>query len=221
GEKNQVSIEKVLLPQFENKTKEGSSYNVVANTGVFRTTKHQFKLNLHNGTIVIDVGTGITTLLPYSVKLECTLLGPYIEALDAFLQPGCNGNVVVVAQYLKVKLYNGKVQLQNAINSTKLLFNPEIPEAENLKVRDNIGSPTQPLSYMKYASEMSLEEYFLNLGQCKTIVELKYCQDGQSNMLLVATIGGMLHVSATKVLLQTLKGFSALSVKIMFGQLCQ
>ncbi|KAL5057490.1 hypothetical protein RYX36_029094, partial [Vicia faba] len=71
--------------------------------------------------------------------------------------------------YLKVKLYNGKVQLQNAMNSTKLLFNPEIPEADNLKDRDNIGSPTQPFNYMKYASEMSLDEEFLNLAQRKTI----------------------------------------------------
>ncbi|KAL5076239.1 hypothetical protein RYX36_015223 [Vicia faba] len=221
--------------------------------------------------IVTDVGTGITTLSPYSfvsftnilgnidmnylidvigilssvgrekvyernrvatkfkvielesngIKLEYTLFGLYVNALDAFLQSGCNGNVVVVAQYLKVKLYNGKVQLQNAINSTKLLFNLEIHKAENLKVHNNIGSPTQPFNYMKYASKLSLEEEFLNLSQRKTIEELKDCQDGQSNMLLVAMIGGMLHVSATMVLLQTLKGFSALSAKSMFGQLCQ
>ncbi|KAL5076052.1 hypothetical protein RYX36_015036 [Vicia faba] len=154
------------------------SFGAAANTGAFRTTKHQFKLNLQNGTIVTNVGTGVMTLSPYSIKLECTLFGPYVEALDAFLQSSCNGNVVVVPQYLKVKLYNGKVQLQNAMNSTKLLFNPETPEADNLKVRDNIGSPTQPFSYMKDTSEMSLEDEFMNLGQCKTIEELKDCQDG-------------------------------------------
>ncbi|KAL5058097.1 hypothetical protein RYX36_029701, partial [Vicia faba] len=43
------------------------------------------------------------------IKLECTLFRPYVEALDAFLQSGCNGNIVMVAQYLKVKLYNGKI----------------------------------------------------------------------------------------------------------------
>ncbi|KAL5096315.1 hypothetical protein RYX36_000642, partial [Vicia faba] len=67
------------------------------------------------------------------IKLECTLFGSYVDALDAFLQSGCNGNVVLVAQYLKEKLYNGKVQLQNALKSTKLSFNPEILEADNLK----------------------------------------------------------------------------------------
>ncbi|KAL5097340.1 hypothetical protein RYX36_001667 [Vicia faba] len=183
GDKIQASVRKALLPRFENKIKEGSSYNfksfgVTSNTGASRTTKHQFKLNFHNGTIVTNVRTGMATILSYIIKLECMLFGPYIEALDAFLQSGCNGNVVVVAHYLKVKLYNGKVQLQNTMNSTKLLFNPEIPEADNLKVHDNIGSPTQPFSYMKYSSEMSLEEEFLNLSQRKTIKELEDCQDG-------------------------------------------
>ncbi|CAI8620000.1 unnamed protein product [Vicia faba] len=118
------------------------------------------------------------------------LFGPYVKALDAFLQSGCNGNVVVVAQYLKVKLYNGNVQLQNAMNSTKLLLNPEILEADNLKVRDNIGSPTQPFNYMKGASEMSLEEEFLNLSQHKTIEELKDCQDN----IVCIVLGIIKHV---------------------------
>ncbi|CAI8584075.1 unnamed protein product [Vicia faba] len=155
GDKIQASVRKALLPRFENKIKEGSLYNfksfgVTANIGAFRTTKHQFKLNLQNGTIVTYVGTRMTTLFPYSfvsftnilgnidmdyliyvigilyflesngIKLERTLFGPYVEALDAFLL--------------------------------------EIPEEDDLKVCDNIGSPTQPFSYMKDASEMSLEE---------------------------------------------------------------
>ncbi|KAL5069338.1 hypothetical protein RYX36_020225 [Vicia faba] len=102
GGKIQASVRKALLPRFENKIKEGSSYNfksfgVAANTRVFRTMKHQFKLNLQNDTIVTDVGTRMTTLSPYTIKLECMLFGLYVEALDAFLQYGCNGNVVLVA----------------------------------------------------------------------------------------------------------------------------
>ncbi|KAL5070076.1 hypothetical protein RYX36_020963 [Vicia faba] len=198
GDKIQASVRKSLLPRFENKSKEGSFYNfksfgITANTRAFRTTKLQFKLNLQNGTIVTDVRTGMTTLSPYSIKLECTLFGPYVEALDAFLQFGCNGNVFVVSQYQKVKLYNGKVQIQNSMNSTKLLFNPKILEADNLKVRDNIGSPTQPFSYMKDASEMSLEEEFLKLSQRKTIEELKYCQDADEPTILPTVIGELVE----------------------------
>ncbi|KAL5079380.1 hypothetical protein RYX36_007801, partial [Vicia faba] len=58
GDKIQASVRKALLPRFENKIKEGSSYNfksigVASNTGAFRTMKHQFKLNLQNDVIGI------------------------------------------------------------------------------------------------------------------------------------------------------------------------
>jgi len=112
------------------------------------------------------------------MKFECTLFGPYVDDLDAHLLSGYKKNVVVLAQYLKVKLFNGKVQLQNAMNCTRLLFNPDIPEViDFVKNSNNIGSPTQPLSYMKDASEMTLEEEFLNLSQRKTIEELKDCRN--------------------------------------------
>ncbi|XP_058725947.1 uncharacterized protein LOC131597257 [Vicia villosa] len=124
------------------------------------------------------------------MKLDCTLFGTYVDALDAFLQTGYTGKVVVLAEYLKVKMYNGKVQLQNAMNCTNLMFNPEIPEANTLKLSDNIGSPTQPFSYMKDASELSLEEEFLNLSQRKTIEELK---DIQNDMVCVV-LGTINHV---------------------------
>ncbi|KAL5056941.1 hypothetical protein RYX36_028545 [Vicia faba] len=125
------------------------------------------------------------------IELESN--GLYVYALDAFLQFGCNENIVVLARYLKVKLYNGKVQLQNAMNCIKLLFSPEIPEAESLKLHDNIGSPTQPFSYMKDASELSLEEECLNLSQCKTIEELKDCQDDVQPTILPIVIGELVE----------------------------
>ncbi|XP_058731997.1 uncharacterized protein LOC131603620 [Vicia villosa] len=245
GDKIQASVRKALLSRFENKIREGTVYNfksfgVAANTGGYRTTKHQFKLNLQNGTVVTEAGAGHITMSPYSIvsfpeivgkidmdylidvvgilasvgrervyernrvttkykvielesngmKLECTLFGPYVAELDAYLQSGNPENVVVLAQYLKVKMYNGKIQLQNAMNCTKLMFNPEIPEANSFKLNDNIGSPTQPFSYMKDSSNLSLEEEFLNLSQRKTIEELKDCQ----NEMVCVVLGTIKHV---------------------------
>jgi replication factor A1 len=69
------------------------------------------------------------------MKLDCTLFGPYVDELDAYLKSGNPDNVVLLAQFLKVKLYNGKIQMQNAMNCTKLLFNPNIPEADSLKLK--------------------------------------------------------------------------------------
>lgn len=67
------------------------------------------------------------------MKLEYILFDPYVDDLDAYLQSGYTKNVVVLAQFLKVKMFNGKVQLQNAMNCTKLLFNPELPETIKLR----------------------------------------------------------------------------------------
>ncbi|XP_073222373.1 uncharacterized protein [Cicer arietinum] len=64
------------------------------------------------------------------IRIECALFGSYVDELDAYLQSGYNQNVVVLAQFLKVKMFNGKSQLQNAMNCTKLLFNLEIPESD-------------------------------------------------------------------------------------------
>lgn len=246
GDKIQATVRKNLMTRFENKIREGTVYNirsfgVAANSGAFRTTKHQFKLNLQNGTVVREVGTGLITVSPYSfvsfpeivgnidkdylidvvgilsgvgrerayernrvttkfkvielesngMRLECTLFGPYVDDLDAYLQSGYTKNVVVLAQYLKVKMFNGKVQLQNAMNCTELLFNPDIPKViDFVKNANNIGSPTQPLSYMKDASEMTLEEEFLNLSQRKTIEELKDCR----NDMVCVVLGTIKHV---------------------------
>ncbi|KAL5067893.1 hypothetical protein RYX36_018780, partial [Vicia faba] len=54
----------------------------------------------------------------------------------------------------------------------------------------NIGSPTQPFCYMKDPSEMTLEEEFLNLSHCKTIEELKDCQDD----MVCVVLGTIKHV---------------------------
>ncbi|KAL5099402.1 hypothetical protein RYX36_003729 [Vicia faba] len=61
GDNIQASVKKNLLSRFDNKIREGIVYNfkyfgVAANTGVYRSIKHQFKLNLQNPTVVTEVG---------------------------------------------------------------------------------------------------------------------------------------------------------------------
>ncbi|XP_058758714.1 uncharacterized protein LOC131631967 [Vicia villosa] len=206
GDKIQTSVRKVML-SFQSKICDGTVYNlksfgVAANSGAYRTTKHKFKLSLQSGTGIQKHETALLiTISPYrlisfleivgkidmdylievvaivsavgreriyernrvttkfkvieldsnGMKLECILFGTYVDALDAFLQTGYIGKVVVLVGCLKVKI-------------------------------DNIGSPTQPFSYIKYAFELSLEEEFLNLSQRKTIEELK---DSQNDMVCV------------------------------------
>ncbi|KAL5064204.1 hypothetical protein RYX36_025941 [Vicia faba] len=177
GDKVQASVRKALLLQFENKIKEGSSYNfksfgVAANTGSFRTTKHQFKLNLQSGTIVTNVGTGVTTLSPYS--------------------------------FVSFTYIIGNIDMEYLI-------------CRNLKVGDSIGSPTQPFSYMKDASDMSLEDEFMNLGQCKTIEELKDCQDN-SGGVEDDLAAGVVHNEVDAVVVQDMgKKFDNIAAEEKYG----
>ncbi|XP_027192334.1 replication factor A protein 1-like [Cicer arietinum] len=126
------------------------------------------------------------------IRIECALFGSYVDELDAYLQSGYNQNVVVLAQFLKVKMFNGKSQLQNAMNCTKLLFNPEIPESVSFKLKHshNFDSPTQPLTHKKDTSHLSLEEEFLSLFQRMTIEELKDCQ----NDMVCVVFGTVKHI---------------------------
>ncbi|XP_027191019.2 uncharacterized protein [Cicer arietinum] len=126
------------------------------------------------------------------IRIEYALVGSYLDELDAYLQSGYNQNVAVLAQFLKVKMFNGKNQLQNAMNCTKLLFNPEIPESVSFKLKHshNFDSPTQPLTHKKDTSHLSLEEEFLSLFQRMTIEELKDCQ----NDMVCVVFGTVKHI---------------------------
>lgn len=42
-----------------------------------------------------------------SHKIECTLFGPYVDELNAFLASGEVENAVVILQFAKVKLFQG------------------------------------------------------------------------------------------------------------------
>ncbi|KAL5057489.1 hypothetical protein RYX36_029093, partial [Vicia faba] len=91
--KIQASVRKALLPRFENKIKEGSSYNfksfdvigILSSVGLERV----YERNL------VATKFKVIELESNGIKLGCMIFGPYVEALDAFLQSGCNGNVVV------------------------------------------------------------------------------------------------------------------------------
>ncbi|KAI5397941.1 hypothetical protein KIW84_063667 [Lathyrus oleraceus] len=86
GDKIQASIRKGLMSRFENKIRKGIAYDlkyfgVADNTGAYRTTKHQFKLNLQNDIVVTEVGTGLIkdlepTIVPRVISkfVEQTLL---------------------------------------------------------------------------------------------------------------------------------------------------
>ncbi|WJX88283.1 hypothetical protein P8452_70390 [Trifolium repens] len=57
-------------------------------------------------------------------KIQCYLYGAYVDVLNAFLGAGHVQNVVVVMMFAKAVAFQGKIHIQNCLNSTYLSFNP-------------------------------------------------------------------------------------------------
>ncbi|KAJ1379350.1 hypothetical protein SESBI_46982 [Sesbania bispinosa] len=60
--------------------------------------------------------------------MKCSLFGHFIEMMKNFLANGVDDLGILVIQFAKVKEYLGKVSLHIVSNSTRLLWNPQIPE---------------------------------------------------------------------------------------------
>ncbi|XP_012570322.1 uncharacterized protein [Cicer arietinum] len=80
---------------------------------VRKTLISRFQTNIHDGDVYNFRSLGV------AIKIECALFGSYVDELNAYLQSGYNQNVVVLAQFLKVKMFNGKSQLQNNMTNLK------------------------------------------------------------------------------------------------------
>ncbi|XP_058774873.1 uncharacterized protein LOC131649140 [Vicia villosa] len=154
GFKIQASVRKALLSRFENKICEEivddlitvSPYSFVSFPEIVGKIDMDYLIDVV--AILSVVGrervyerNGVTTkfkVIELQMKLDCTLFGPYVDELDANLKSGNTDHVVVLPYYLKVKLYNGKIQMHNAMNCTKLLFNPKNTRGRFFKAEVNI-----------------------------------------------------------------------------------
>ncbi|QHO40959.1 Replication protein A 70 kDa DNA-binding subunit B [Arachis hypogaea] len=240
GGKIHASVKKAFVSRFVNLLEEGISYQiryfgVGLNKGYFKTTHHEYVVNLNQRTDVhrlpesssiprygfkfvsfdtlnapeydctylVDVvgylaGIGNEKTLEKDGKstkytvieleiddgkiMECALFGNYAHELNAFLGSGNKDGAVVVLQFVRVKLFNEKIVLQNSMYGTKMFFNLEDTTVIQFKnsfvrfeeFRGNIGG-------------ISNEAAFLKIYQGKTIEQLKEFE----------TTGGTANVNAT------------------------
>ncbi|KAL6548455.1 hypothetical protein OROGR_008876 [Orobanche gracilis] len=69
------------------------------------------------------------------VRLECAFFGDYVGLILGQLASGDMTNAVVVVQYAKIKPFRGRPSVQNVYGATRILFNPNVEEAEPLRAR--------------------------------------------------------------------------------------
>ncbi|KAK2426302.1 replication factor A protein [Trifolium repens] len=75
----------------------------------------------------------IIELTDHSGKCECALFGGYVNELKKKMGKSSSGLPVVVVQFAKIKIFRDKASIQNVMNATRVLINPDIPEVETFK----------------------------------------------------------------------------------------
>ncbi|XP_057723592.1 uncharacterized protein LOC130939508 [Arachis stenosperma] len=81
--------------------------------------------------------------------MECVLFGNYAHELNAFLGSGNKDGAVVILQFVRVKLYNERIVLQNSMYDTKNLlleFSNEVAANDEFELLKNAITPTKRLS---------------------------------------------------------------------------
>ncbi|RYR15670.1 hypothetical protein Ahy_B04g072573 [Arachis hypogaea] len=165
------------------------------NESNFKTTHHEYVVNLNQRTDVhkLPVSSNIVGYLTrigskrilekdgkstkYTVnELEIddgkitkyALFGNYAHELNIFLGSGNKDGAVVVLQFVRVKLYNRKIVLQNFMYDTKMFFNLE--EANVIQFKNSFVRFEE---FRGNIGEIPNEAAFLKIYQGKTIEHLK------------------------------------------------
>ncbi|KAL6534867.1 hypothetical protein OROGR_013542 [Orobanche gracilis] len=109
------------------------------------------------------------------VRLECVFFGDYVGLILDQLASGDMTNAVVVVQYAKIKPFRGRPSVQNVYGATRILFNPDVEEAEPLRARFfELNDPaTQVLSQLQDSGRVSITQKFLNQTDQKSIEQIK------------------------------------------------
>ncbi|XP_056855450.1 uncharacterized protein LOC130504865 [Raphanus sativus] len=66
-------------------------------------------------------------------RIACCLWGKFAEVMDSHREEAQFGVVVCLLRFAKLGSFRGKIQVSNAYDSSKLIFDPNIKEVEELK----------------------------------------------------------------------------------------
>ncbi|KAG5040167.1 hypothetical protein JHK82_012291 [Glycine max] len=187
---------KTLIYKFEKSLQKGKVYSiqffgVAENGGMYRTTHHKYKIVFQYSTKVVLVDNAsvpdsvydfvpikaivcggydndyLVEFFKHRLSIECTLFGPFVDELNAFLESGEVENVVVIVHVAKIKLH-----LQNCICGTRVVFNAKCEEVKELATRMSedflYNTPRKTISALKDCFE---DTCFVVFGTMKHVVD--------------------------------------------------
>ncbi|KAJ1426332.1 hypothetical protein SESBI_10350 [Sesbania bispinosa] len=128
-------------------------------------------------------------------KIRCAVFGDLINVVMDFLALSGTGLPVVIIQFARVNVYKGEAGIQNVMNASKILWNPDLPEAVDFKnglavheietevaistITDRRRAPSMRDEFLKLYPKKSIgqlydmleEGYFIILGSVTEVVE--------------------------------------------------
>ncbi|XP_057421220.1 uncharacterized protein LOC130715169 isoform X2 [Lotus japonicus] len=126
--------------------------------------------------------------------VRCALFGDYVDIVLEYLALERNGLPVLVVQLAKIKSFRGDIVIQNVMNGTKLLWNPNIPEAVSFRnglVANGIDFNV-PIGVIEGGVPyVPLEEDFLTMFPKKSIKELQSTAE-EGVFVVFAKVSGLL-----------------------------
>ncbi|KAJ1440451.1 hypothetical protein SESBI_02024 [Sesbania bispinosa] len=188
GFKIQASIRKPMMKKFKELVDEGEVYRmfffgVVRNLGSYRATGHEYKLLFHAKTKLTRCETAN---IPY--------LGVVPVSSKKICETGGHSDFLMV-QYAKVKKFRGIVVPQNVLNTTRILWNPEIALAVDFKnsIISKCIDIEGPIGLIEeHVGSASADEEFLHMFPRKTISEL-HATEEDGYFIVLATIIAVLN----------------------------
>ncbi|XP_057452904.1 replication protein A 70 kDa DNA-binding subunit C-like [Lotus japonicus] len=109
------------------------------------------------------------------VRMECAFFGNYVAEVLGQIAAGDKNNAVIVIQLAKIKPFRGKISLQNAYGSTRILFNPDVEGANSLRQRflEAHEPAAQVLNHLPNSGKISVSDDFLKRHWGKTVEQIK------------------------------------------------
>ncbi|KAJ1395049.1 hypothetical protein SESBI_33672 [Sesbania bispinosa] len=128
-------------------------------------------------------------------EIRLAVFGNMIDVVAGFLTlPRC-GLPVLIVQLAKVNLYKGEVGIQNVMNATKFLWNPDLVEAIEFKnglAVHEIETELEIGIISQRNRPVSLKEEFLHLYPNKALSQLQEANEDGS-LIILGTVEQLLH----------------------------
>ncbi|KAL0655496.1 hypothetical protein Bca4012_076080 [Brassica carinata] len=123
-------MEDSLVDRSQNSPQPGNHPMPALGTKIHATCKKNYLKSLGNN-VKLASGRHYTTF--NDERIPCCLWGKFAEDMESHREEAQFGFVVCLIRFAKIEAFRGNLQISNGYDSSQLVFNPNIKEAEELR----------------------------------------------------------------------------------------